>query len=155
MADEVIARIEAAPGRRWLGVGMIGLLAALLVYLAMSIPFHLPRQAGLLLAGGLAFWLAMAMHRATALTIDLTETELRDGSGAVLARVADIVAVERGALAFKPTNGFLVRTDGKQARMWKPGLWWRMGRRIGGGGVLPPAQTKAMADMLATMIASR
>ncbi|WP_121064126.1 hypothetical protein [Chachezhania antarctica] len=155
MTDEVIARIDVAPGRRWLGVGMIGLLAALLVYLAMSIPFHLPRQLGLLAAGGLAFWLAMAMHRSTSVSIELTGTQLRDGSGMVLAEIADIVAVERGVLAFKPSNGFLVRTASKQARAWKPGLWWRLGRRVGVGGVLSAGQTKAMADTLAAMIVNR
>ncbi|WP_233270355.1 hypothetical protein [Chachezhania sediminis] len=156
MADEgVIARIEAAPFRRWMGVGIVATLAALVAYLAIEMPWHLPRQAAMLIGAAVILWFAVAMQRATGLVLVLTETELRDSSGAVLARVADIVRVERGLLAFKPSNGFVITLSEPVGRVWKPGLWWRMGRRVGVGGVLPAGQSKAMADMLAAMLVER
>jgi len=69
--------------------------------------------------------------------------------------VADIERVDRGVFAFKPSNGFLVRTREPSARAWRPGLWWRFGRRIGVGGVTSANQTKAMSEILAAMLAER
>ncbi len=38
---------------------------------------------------------------------------------------------------------------------WRPGLWWRVGRRIGVGGMTPASQTKFMSEIIAAMIAQR
>jgi hypothetical protein len=47
----------------------------------------------------------------------------------------------------------MLRLSDKAPRAWYPGLWWRMGRRVGIGGVTSAAQTKAMAEIIAAMIA--
>ena len=74
---------------------------------------------------------------------------LRDGNGRLLCRMDQIAGVDRGAFAFKPSNGFLVKLKEPMPRVWQPGLWWRLGRRIGVGGVTPAGQGKFMADMIA------
>ena len=63
--------------------------------------------------------------------------------------------MDRGTFAFKPSNGFLLRTATKQPRLWKPGLYWRMGRRIGVGGITRAAEAKLMADVIAVRLAER
>jgi len=111
----------------------------------------------LLAMGGLALWMADKMRRATAGAIELTATELRDSDGTVIARVEDIIGLDRGVFAFKPSNGFLLRTKPGTGgdRIWRPGLWWRIGRRIGVGGMTPGSQTKFMSEIISAMMAER
>jgi hypothetical protein len=49
----------------------------------------------------------------------------------------------------------LIRTNVPASRSWHPGLWWRLGQRIGIGGVTPGSQSKSMAEILSIMIAQR
>ena len=72
-----------------------------------------------------------------------------------MAPIDDIIRVERGAFAFKPSNGFVVSLKQKTARAWIPGLYWKFSSRIGIGGVTAPADAKFMADALAVLIAGR
>jgi hypothetical protein len=75
----------------------------------------------------------------------------------VIAALGDIQSMDRGFFAFKPSNGFLLklRRGAGGPRVWRPGLWWRMGGRIGIGGMTPGNQTKFMSDVLAAMMAER
>jgi hypothetical protein len=66
-----------------------------------------------------------------------------------------IRSVERGAFAFKPSHGFTLVMKEKQPRAWAPGLWWRLGRRVGVGGVTSAGQTKFMAEQIALRIEDR
>ncbi|MEP2031527.1 MAG: hypothetical protein ABJI96_22760 [Paracoccaceae bacterium] len=155
MENEVLATVEASAGRRWIGIGALGLLGVLLVYVTFTQPATLVWQAFLLSAGVLALWMADKMRRSTIWVIELTATELRDSRGAVLARVEDMEAVDRGVFAFKPSNGFLISLKSPGKRAWLPGLWWRIGRRIGVGGLTPGAQTRVMSERLATLLTQR
>lgn len=153
---EVLATISASVPRRWLAVGCLLGLAFLLLYIAFARPPALGWQVFLLVLGSGALWVAERLRQATARTIELTATELRDTSGAVIARIDDIEAVDRGFFAFKPSNGFLIRTRKPSGpRVWSPGLWWRIGRQIGVGGVTPGSQTKFASDVLQTLLAQR
>jgi hypothetical protein len=87
--------------------------------------------------------------------IELTETEIRTSEGETIVAVADIEKVERGMFAFKPSNGFIIRTKSKGTRRWEPGLWWRIGRRVGVGGVTPGRQTKYMSEVIAALMVNR
>lgn len=151
----VYARAAASPGRRWLGVGMQYLLGLLILYVL----FVQPPAAGwavlMAIVGFGALFLAEAMRRATTRTLELHRDALRDDAGRLIARMDQVVAVERGVFAFKPSNGFLLVMTEKGGRSWAPGLWWRAGRRVGIGGVLPQAETKFMAEVIATWIAQR
>jgi len=154
--DRVIARIRPTMLRRLVGVGTLAVLGGLLVYIGVAFP---PRtilwQAFLVGLGALALWLAERSWRASAREIELTETELRDSAGTVICALDDIVAVERGAFAFKPSQGFLLRLSGPAPASWAPGLWWRLGRRVGIGGLTPGADARVVADALSAHVASR
>ncbi|MCL6284765.1 hypothetical protein M3P21_14605 [Ruegeria sp. 2012CJ41-6] len=155
MSDEVLAVVEASAPRRWLAIFMLGALGALLFYVALATPPALGWQLFLIGAGGVSVWLALRLYRATEHRIELTATHLRSSAGDVIAEIADIEGLDRGAFAFKPSNGFLLRTKNPGGRSWQPGLWWRLGRRIGIGGVTPGSQGRFMAEAIATLMAGR
>ena len=156
--NEVLAVARASTGRRILGLTSLGLLGVLLIYIAFVRPPSLGWQVFLIALGAASLWLTDRMRKSTASWIELTPTELRDGDGTVIARVADIQTMDRGVFAFKPSNGFLLKTAGASQdapRAWRPGLWWRTGRRIGIGGMTPGSQTKFMSEVLSAMMATR
>lgn len=152
---EVIATITASPGRRILGIGSLWILSLLVIYVGVVRPPALGWQLFLFALGGGSIWIAEMMRRATALTLELTPEVLRDSSGEVVAKTKDIQSLDRGMFAFKPSNGFLLRLNTSDGRAWKPGLWWRLGNRVGVGGMTPGHQAKFMAEILSAMIAER
>jgi len=99
--------------------------------------------------------LAEKMRRDTAVHLELTEDELRDSRGRLLARIADIKGIERGTFAFKPSSGFLLRLNAPADRAWAPGLWWRFGRSVGVGGVTGSREGKYMAETIAALLSER
>ena len=151
--DEVLATVRASAGRRILGIGLLSLLAVMVIYVAITTPPSLGWQIFLIALGAGALMIANAMRKSTSETLELTRTELRDSAGVVLARMEDVEGIDRGAFAFKPSNGFLLRLSQPYTRAWQPGLWWRAGRRIGVGGMTPGRQTKFMSEIIAVMIA--
>lgn len=155
MDDEVLAVVAASPLRRWMGIGTLVGVAVFALWILLAGTAALSWQLFLLAIGAGALWMAERMRRATEAHLELTASELRTSTGQTVARVEDIEAVERGAFAFKPSNGFLVRTRTPADRVWQPGLWWRMGRRIGIGGVTPGHQSKQMADIIAALLLER
>lgn len=155
MNDEVIGTITASVGRRFLGITSLALLGFFLIYVCFAQPPEALGQVFLLATGVASLWIADKMRRSTSNVIELTETELRDSSGTVICLVEDIESVDRGFLSFKPSNGFLLRTKNPDTRAWRPGLWWRSGRRIGIGGMTPGHQTKFVSEILAVTIAHR
>ena len=155
MENEVIATVSASAGRRLLGIVSLTLLGFLLIYLCFAQPPALLGQVFLLGIGAGSLWVAYKMHHATALVIEMTDSEIRDSSGALIARLDDVESIDRGFFAFKPSNGFLLRTKQPQPRIWRPGLWWRVGRQIGVGGMTPGHQTKFMSEIIAATVAQR
>ncbi len=146
----VTAQLKPSPIRRLLAVTMMALLGGFLIYIGLTRPSgSLWAQAFLLAAGGLALFLGEQLRRATALTIDLADGRITDSSGRELCRLDEIRSVDRGTFAFKPSNGFLIVLKDAKPRAWAPGLWWRLGRRIGIGGVTPARQAKAMVEAIA------
>ncbi|GFE52044.1 hypothetical protein So717_37970 [Roseobacter cerasinus] len=152
---EILATVQASAGRRFLGIGLLMVLGALVIYVAFAAPPSLGWQVFLVALGVTALMVADAMRRSTAHVLELTRMELRESSGTVIAQVADIAGIDRGAFAFKPSNGFLLRLSRPVPRQWRPGLWWRVGRRVGVGGMTPGRQTKFMAEIIAVMLAER
>lgn len=152
---EVIATIKASPGRRILGIGSLWVLSLMVIYVGIVRPPAMGWQVFLFVLGGGSIWIAEKMRRATALTLELTTADLRDSAGTVIARTADIQSLDRGMFAFKPSNGFLLRLSSSEGRAWRPGLWWRLGNRVGIGGMTPGHQAKFMAEILSAMISER
>lgn len=153
--EEVLATVRASTARRVLGIGMLCVLAVLVIYVAIASPPALGWQIFLITMGAGSLMMANAMRKSTAFMLELTRDELRDTSGTVLVRLKDVVSIDRGAFAFKPSNGFLLRLNKPHARGWRPGLWWRGGKRVGVGGMTPGNQTKYMSDIISVMLAER
>ena len=152
---EVLMGLRASMGRRVLGVGALAGLGLMLVYLALV---QLPSAGWLFFmlgTGALSLWLAERMWRATGVHLELTREGLRSSDGTMIAPLADVAAVERGVFAFKPSSGFLIRLHGKAPKAWQPGLWWRLGRRVGVGGVTTSSEAKVMAEMMSDLAAAR
>jgi hypothetical protein len=153
--NEVLAVARASMGRRILGLTSLGLLGFLLIYVAFAQSPSLLAQIFLVVVGAGALWLTDAMRRSTSSSIELTPLVLQDADGTVIVRIEDIVSMDRGVFAFKPSNGFLLKTKAGATRNWRPGLWWRIGRRIGIGGMTPGNQTKFMSEILSAIMAKR
>ncbi|MFP7671829.1 hypothetical protein ACG74X_00590 [Marivita sp. S0852] len=153
MSEDIIAVVDPTGPRRWLGVIMLLALGGLLVYIAfVQPPQNMGWQVFLVALGLLSLWFAHRLQQATLRKLYLTETALVDSDGNVLAQIADVVSVNRGMLAIKPSNGFMLKLKDPAPRAWQPGLWWRLGRRVAVGGVTPGGQTRPMADIIAVMI---
>lgn len=154
--DEVLAVMQASTGRRILGVGCLGGLGIMLIWIGLTRSFEtLAWQAFLIFLGAVFVWLADALRRATAQRIELTRQGVRSSDGEVIAHIDQIEAMDRGLFAFKPSNGLLLKAKHTAPARWRPGLWWRVGRRIGLGGVTPGHQSKVMSEMIAALLADR
>lgn len=152
--DGVYATVHASQGRRWFGYGVLFSLGALVIYTTLAHPPSIPWMIFMLVFGVSMLWLAERLRRATTMQITLTADTLRDSSGTVLAHLEDVESVQRGAFALKPSNGFTLVMKQKSPRAWAPGLWWRMGRRVGVGGVTAAGQSRFMAEQIALRLKS-
>jgi hypothetical protein len=152
----MLAIITPSAARRAFAVGVmggLGLLLELLAFLRPPAVFSL--QLLLVLLGVVALIGCVRMFNATSRGLVLSATDLRDTDGRLLTPLSDIEKVERGVFAFKPSNGFVLRLKTPMARAWEPGLWWRVGRRVGVGGVISGAEGRQMADAIAARLISQ
>ncbi|WP_333714318.1 hypothetical protein [Yoonia sp.] len=152
--DGVYARVAASKGRAVFSYGVLFGLGLLVLYTTVIQPPALGWMIFMLGFGVLMLWMAEKQRRASKLEILLTADEVIDSEGRVLARVDDILRVSRGALAFKPSNGFTIVTRTPGPRVYIPGMWWRIGARVGVGGITGAGQTKFMAEQIALRINS-
>ncbi|MCT4685174.1 MAG: hypothetical protein N4A39_15725 [Roseicyclus sp.] len=156
--DEVLATIDPHPIRRGFTTGVVGGLGVLLVYLAAT---HPPADLGwlvfLILLGVGSLYLSWRVWAATAVTLELTRSALRERDGArrVLFTLDEVESVDRSIFAFKPAGGFFVRLKAPTARgrVYAPALWWRARRRVAVGGATAPGQAKPVADLIKVMLA--
>ncbi len=152
MIDEPILTLYASPPRRVIAFSVVGALGLLLLSIAIFQPPAPVLQFFLIGLGGGAIGAAEAMRRATSLGVVLTEAGLFETSGREIALMKDIVSVQRGPFAFKPSNGFSVVLKAKRPGAWAPGMWWRFGRRVGIGGVTAKPVATAMAEEISRRI---
>ena len=150
--EHILATLSISPGRRWFALGVVGLLSVLLLSLAMQSGTSFNTKIIFAIAGALTAWGAFALYKSTKHGLVLTDDALITTQGETIALLSDIQRVERGAFAFKPSGGFMLRLNEKASRRWVPGLWWRFGRIVGVGGATSAGQAKAMADILAAKI---
>lgn len=147
--------LRASGARRGLALGLLWGLAALLAMLAFQNASGVVTPVVMLGLAAAVLWAAERLRLATRGGLRLSAAGLETLDGELLVAMEDIVAVERGVFAFKPSNGFLLRLARPGARHWAPGLWWRQGRRLGVGGVTPAGPAKAIAEEIAMRIAAR
>lgn len=154
--SDVIASMHASAPRRVMGVGMLGVLGLLMFYLvSVDPPNELVYTVFMLLVGVVALYSSWRMWTATDVELFLTKEALLSSRGEILCEIDNVEKVDRSMFAFKPSNGFLIKLKEPMPRGWAPGIWWRLGIRIGIGGVTAPAQGKMLADAMAAMIAER
>lgn len=155
-SDDILERISPNGPRRVFATGSLGILGALLVWIAAS---HPPSDIGfivlLLVIGAGSLWLSWALWQASSVMLELTREELREQDGRVIARIDNIEKVDRGFFAFKPAAGFRLSLRERMPSAYAPGLWWRRGRMVMVGGVTSNAQSKAVADLISVRIAQK
>ncbi|MGR3541461.1 MAG: hypothetical protein ACU0BS_08535 [Hasllibacter sp.] len=157
MRDDVILTAGASPARRLFALGVLGALGVLLLWLSLGAQ---DMAAGWRLAvaalGAGALAMAGWMRSATRIRLVLDEDGLREDGGETLAPLDAVSRSDRGPFANKPSAGFVLRLDrmvGPPA--WRPGLWWRVGRRVGVGGVVAGHEARAMSEAIAAAAAER
>lgn len=153
---EVLTTLKASAPRRAMGVGTLVILGLLMIYLVIvETPQEMAYVGFMLVVGGAALYGARRMWNATDVELILTEEAILSSNGDLICTIAQIEKVDRGMFAFKPSNGFLIKLKEPLPRGWVPGMWWRLGSRIGIGGVTAPGHGKIMADALAAVVAKR
>lgn len=153
--NDIIATIEASAARRLMGCGALYGMGAVMIYALFADPLGFRWSIVILMMALGVFYLGESLRRATRGQVIFRTDGLTDADGEMLAHIDDIASVERGAFAFKPSNGFTVKLKSKQPRGWAPGLWWRYGRVLGVGGAVSAIQTKFMAEQIAFALAQR
>ncbi len=150
LMNSAIAQVQPSPARRVISFVIILSLGGMLVYLALATPpASMFWQIFMLGLGIATLVLADKLRRATLHSIIMTDHGIYESSGMEICKISDIKGIDRGTFAFKPSNGFLIRTREKGPRAWAPGLWWRVGRKIGVGGVTGAGEAKFMSEMIA------
>ncbi|WP_299813699.1 hypothetical protein [uncultured Jannaschia sp.] len=154
--NQPIQRLRASLPRRATSLAIHLALGGMLVWIAVTsatMPFAW--RAILLGFGTGLVILAREGWCESAQALILTTEGLHQENGEVIAPFDLIASVDRGVFAFKPSNGFVLRLTRPVGFAWTPGMWWRVGRRVGVGGVTSGAGAKSMADTLAMMIVER
>lgn len=149
--EEVLAEMRATPSRRIIGAVAMGGLGLLLLRTALFTDPSPGLQIGLVVAGAAALFATQVMWRATSSAVELTAEGLRDADGTIIARLDDIAVADRGVFAFKPSNGFTLKLHQSAPVVWRLGLWWRWGKRVGIGGMTPAHQAKIMEERITTL----
>ena len=150
-----LATLKPSPARRFMGVTLLAALGLILLFTGYE-TFQMS-LAGYALAGVgvLVLWAANRVRVSTQDSLELRETGLYSTDGSIVAEIGNVAQVELSLFALRPSGGFLIVLKSPMPKSWNPGLWWRLGRRVGIGGVTPRAEGKAMADAMATLVHKR
>lgn len=151
-----IAELQISQGRRWLGVLALGILGVVLAGHGLLSPERsVSVQIVSVVLGAGFLWQAWRHLTMSKTGIVLTEDGLFDDSGDLICAFDNIGSVDRGMFAFKPTNGFLIRLRRPAGFRWIPGLYWRIGKRVGVGGATRSTEARVMADRLKILVDER
>ncbi len=153
--SDPIARLPASGPRRIVAATVLSALAALILWLAVAVPNPTAWRLALGLLGLGVALSVRAMWIGTREAVELRAEGLFLSNGRRLVSMDAIAGVDRGMFAIKPSNGFVLRLRHAPGAAWVPGLYWRIGRRIGVGGITDAGAARAMADILAVRLAER
>lgn len=98
---------------------------------------------------------AWQVWTATAISIELTENGLRQSDGRQICSFDEVADISRGLAVTRPANGFALLLRERRPFAWVPGLWWRMGRKVGVGGMTSKMRTRMMAEAIEGLLARR
>ena len=152
----IILKLKPNRGRRIFGVVVLTVCGIFLLFYTLF-----AAQGGLffrvvaLLIGALFLWQAQWNLRVSNTTIILTKEGLYTANGDLICRVSNMLEIDNGWFSFKPSNGFLVRLYEAEDPKWARGLYWRIGKRLGVGGAIAPAEVKALSAQLSLLIRER
>lgn len=152
MNQEIIAELGVSPPRRVMLLAVLFGLGGLLVALGFLGDASFVGRVVLVVVGVLTLASAEKIRRAPNVTLQLTQEGLFQSDGTLVAAIGQFESVDRGAFAMKPSNGFTLTLSEPQTRAWVPGLWWRIGRRVGVGGTASAGAAKFMAEQIAFVI---
>ena len=153
---DAIATLEPSLGRRWFGAIVLGVLGLLLIFVTIrNPPDSVFLKVMVPLVGALFIWQAQWNLRVTQHGLYLTKDGLFDAQGTLVCAAYNMAEVDRGVFAFKPSNGFLVRLHEPEPKSWAPGLYWRLGKRLGVGGATHPTQNRELAQAIEVLIMER
>lgn len=153
--DTILAELSPSTARRGFALCVLGGLACLLIILAATQPTPFFWRMVLLGLGVVAAWAGWQIWRATVGGLVLKGAGLFQSDGQLVAAFDNVTGADRGMFAFKPSNGFILKLRQPQPFGWAPGLWWRIGNRVGVGGVTSAGEAKAMAEIVTAMLVTR
>jgi hypothetical protein len=147
--SDVIIKIQPSVARRLFGVVILCMAALVMLNFAIGGTAQSVVLRFVLFILGVAFlWQAQANFRFANAALILKREGLFDDRGELICSLSNISKVDRSWFSFKPSNGFLIRLHQPAVRRWSPGLYWQIGKYLGVGGSISPAQTKEMSDKL-------
>ncbi len=155
MDDTLLFRLDVAPARRVIALVFMMLLSVILIYTAINSPLGFGVRGFLLAIGVVTLLGARALARGTKASVDLREDGIYLSTGEELAHIDNIDRVEPGMFAMKPSGGISVKLKTAPGFAFVPGMYWRVGRTLGIGGVTIRGAAKAMSDGLAAYLAER
>ncbi len=148
--------LRASPVRRGLACGIVAALGVAVLHSGFTAEALSGLTRAMVLAiGALILWLSVELWRSTARGLALRDGVLCDLRGTPIARLDEIERLVRGPFAVKPSQGIVLVLRDRGPAAWVPGVWWRLGRRVGIGGMTPKAETKVLADLLEHAVAAR
>ena len=149
---EVLMELGVSPIRRIFALAVLLLLGLLLIWNGMVLPGAvIGLKLILMLMGAAVLWLGIKMYDRTRGGLILTKEALSDYRGTCLIRMEDVVAMEKGVFALKPSNGFMLRGTGAPGNLWAPGMYWRVGKRVGVGGITNARDAKSMIEIIVAL----
>lgn len=151
-----ICTISPSGARRAFGIAMLAALGAMFIWIGfVSVKTNTVTAATFGVLGIASFWCASVVFSATSASILLLRKGLVTSDDIIVAELDNIKAVERGLFALKPSSGFVILLKKPMPLVWKPGLWWRFGRRIGVGGATAAAEGKIMAEAIQALMSGQ
>lgn len=154
--SEAQLELRAAKVRRVIACGVLVAIGAMFWWSGMLGGDQTGAARALMVGiGALWFWGAWELWRGTGRAVFLTDSGLVDSNGVVIAPFDSILAVERGMISMKPSHGMLLKLSHAGPVKWVPGLWWRLGARVGIGGLTPKNATRLFADALELRLAEK
>ncbi len=152
---KVLAELGIAPARQLVFLFALAALGILMIWQAIQSEAAIVSRALIVVLGLSLIFVADKIRRTPRISLLLTEEGLFQDNGEAVATWDQMVSIDRGALALKPSNGFTLLLVDKQPRAWVPGLWWRLGRRVGVGGTAYAGAAKFMAEQIALRLSPK
>lgn len=152
MSDPILT-LKPSPARRWLGLLSLAVIGVLIIYLAIASPPSSTILQALAVTFGLfILYMTHRHYHATEGHLVLTQEGIAHSIDGHLCAIADVVKVERGLFALKPSGGFVLHLNQPIPRRWRPGVYWSFGQRIGVGGIIDRNQAKMVAEHIASIV---